>query len=74
MLLSFSYYYEQLGNVWVYQGGGLFSSLGPTFGTLFGIEITSLEITPLQIILILSVITVICFTLATLYLERKDVV
>ncbi|MDD1779429.1 MAG: ABC transporter permease [Candidatus Helarchaeota archaeon] len=74
MLLSFSYYYEQLGNAWVYQGGGLFSTLGPTFGTLFGIDITALALTPLQIILILSVITVICFTLATLYLERKDVV
>jgi len=74
MLLSFSYYYEQLGNVWVYQGGGLFSSLGPTFGTLFGINITPLELTTLQIILILSVITIVCFTLATIYLERKDVV
>jgi len=74
LLLSFSYYYEQLGNVLVYQGGGLFSSLGPTFGTLFGMTITPLEITPVQIILILSVVAIICFTLATLYLERKDVV
>lgn len=74
LLLSFSYYYEQLGNVWVYQGGGLFSSLGTSFGTLFGFKITVIEITPLQIVLILSAITVICFALATFYLERKDVV
>ena len=73
LLLSFSYYYEQLGSVWVYQGGGLFSTIGTTFGAAFGLTITPITITPLQIVGILSTITIVCFGLATFYLERKDV-
>ena len=73
LLLSFSYYYEQLGSVWVYQGGGLFSTIGTTFGAAFGLTITPITITPLQIVGILSTITIVCFALATFYLERKDV-
>lgn len=73
LLLSFSYYSEMLGNAWVYQGGGLFSSIGTSFGSLFGINITPLTISSLQIIIVLSAITIICLILATIYLERKDV-
>jgi len=73
LLFSFSYYSEQLGRAWVYQRGGLFSSIGTTFGTEFNLKITLIALNPLQITIILSVMTIICFALATFYLECKDV-
>ncbi|NVM55911.1 MAG: ABC transporter permease subunit [Candidatus Helarchaeota archaeon] len=73
LLLSFSYYYEQLGSFWVFKGGGLFGSMGTTFGAMFGMEITSLNISPIQIILILYSITIICFVLATYFVQKKDI-
>jgi len=73
LLLSFTYYFEQLGGAWVSSGAGLFGSIGTTFGAAFGITITPLSLTTTHIILILSSITIICFVLATWYIQKKDI-
>ncbi len=73
LLLSFTYYFESLGNQWIYNGGGLFGSIGSSYGEMFGITITEISLTPIQIVLILSSITIICLAIATYYLEKTDV-
>ncbi|MHA1278405.1 MAG: ABC transporter permease [Candidatus Helarchaeota archaeon] len=73
LLFSFTYYSENLGSYWIYNGGGLFGSIGSSYGTLLGIDITPINLTPIQSILILSVITAICLVLSTYILEKKDI-
>ena len=73
LLFSFTYYSENLGSYWIYNAGGLFGSIGSSYGTLLGIDIATLNLKPIHSILILSVITIVCFVLSTYYLEKKDI-
>lgn len=73
LLFSLSYYYENLGSIWIYNGGGLFGTISSSYGLLLGITITPLELTVTHIALILTGITVVCFTLATIYIQRTDI-
>ncbi len=74
LLFSFTYYYESLGGSWVASGGsGIFGSMSGMYGSMFGITITTLDITPIQIILILSGITIACLALSTYYIQKKDI-
>ncbi|HMF32754.1 MAG TPA: ABC transporter permease [Candidatus Lokiarchaeia archaeon] len=73
LLLSFTFYIEQLETSWIYASGGLFGSISTMFGQLLGVNITPLNLTPLQIILALGIISIACFALATIYIQRKDI-
>ncbi len=72
-LFSFTFYSENLGSYWIYQGGGLFGSIGTSYGAIFGIEITPLNLSPLGSILILSAITIVCLTISTYSLQKADI-
>ncbi|MHA1266587.1 MAG: ABC transporter permease [Candidatus Helarchaeota archaeon] len=73
LLFSFTYYFEQLGSSWVASSGGLFGTIGTTYGSLLGVTITPLNLSPSEILLILSMITIICFICATIYLQKTDI-
>jgi ABC-type transport system involved in multi-copper enzyme maturation permease subunit len=73
LLFSFTYYSENLGSFWVYNAGGLFSSIGTSYGQMLGIEIAPLNLTPIHSILILTCITVVCFFIATYFFEKTDI-
>jgi len=72
LLFSFSYYFEQLGKVWISNTGGLFGSIGSA-GEALGISITPLTLTTTTIILIMVSITVIFLGLATLIFQKQDI-
>ena len=72
LLLSFTYYYERLGEVWISTTGGIFGSIG-AMGELFGIEITRLNLEPATILLILSGISAVCLFIATLLFQKQDI-
>ncbi|MFX1273937.1 MAG: ABC transporter permease [Promethearchaeota archaeon] len=73
LLLSFSYYGEQLGMSWISNTGGGISSLTSSVTQLIDIEIISLNFSPTEICLILIIISVICLTVATFFLKRIDI-
>ncbi|MFX1293357.1 MAG: ABC transporter permease [Promethearchaeota archaeon] len=73
LLFSFTFYSETLGNHWIYNGGGLFSSIGSGYGEMFGITISPLNLTPLYVVLILSSITIVCLVIATYSLQKTDI-
>ncbi len=72
LLFSFTYYFEQLGKVWISNTGGLFGSIG-SVGEALGISITTLTLTTTTIILIMVSLTVIFLGLATLIFQKQDI-
>lgn len=72
LLFSFTFYFEQLGKVWISNIGGLFGSIG-SYGGLLGIEITPLTLTPSTIILIMVSLTIAFFSLATIIFQKQDI-
>ena len=72
LLFSFTYYFEQLGKVWISNIGGLFGSIGG-YGELLGMTITPLTLAPTTIILIMVSLTVIFLGLATLIFQKQDI-
>lgn len=73
LLFSYSYYFEKLGSYWISSSGGGLSSILAPFAEAFGFTITTINLTPTHIILILSAITVICLTTSTFYLQKIDI-
>ncbi|MFX1235459.1 MAG: ABC transporter permease [Promethearchaeota archaeon] len=73
LLFSYSYYFEKLGSFWISNTGGGLSSILSPYSELLGFTITTLEIDPIYIILILLSITIVCFTVSTLYLQKIDI-
>lgn len=74
LLLSFSYYVERLGNYWISSmGGGMSSLLGPMSDEVLGFEITPIDLSVGHIILILSVLSILCFIISTIYFKRVDI-
>jgi ABC-type transport system involved in multi-copper enzyme maturation permease subunit len=72
LLFSFTFYFEQLGKVWISNIGGLFGSIG-SYGGLLGIEITPLTLTPSTIIVIMVSLTIAFFSLATIIFQKQDI-
>jgi hypothetical protein len=72
LLFSFTFYFEQLGKVWISNIGGLFGSIG-SYGGLLGIEITPLTLTPSTIIVIMVNLTIAFFSLATIIFQKQDI-
>ncbi|MFX1313905.1 MAG: ABC transporter permease [Promethearchaeota archaeon] len=73
LLLSYSYYFEKLGSYWISSSGGGLSSILAPFAEVFGFTITTINLTPTHIILILSAVTIICLTASTFYLQKIDI-
>jgi ABC-type transport system involved in multi-copper enzyme maturation permease subunit len=73
LLFSFTYYSENLGSYWIYNAGGLFGSIGSSYGMLLGIDITPINLTPMHSILILTIITAVCLALSTYTLQKRDI-
>ena len=72
LLFSFTYYFEQLGKVWISNIGGIFGSIG-SYGELLGMTITPLTLAPTTIILIMVSLAVIFLGLATLIFQKQDI-
>ena len=73
LLFSYSYYSEKLGMFWISQSGqGLSNIIGP-YSQLLGITITTFGFTAGDILLILSLITIVSMIIATLYIRRIDI-
>ncbi len=73
LLLTSSYYYEQLGRTWISNTvGGLSSIAGPLSESL-GFTITSIKLTPVSIVLISSFISLACLVISTLYFRKIDI-
>ncbi|MEJ2294013.1 MAG: ABC transporter permease subunit, partial [Candidatus Lokiarchaeota archaeon] len=73
LLFSYSYYSEKLGMFWISQSGqGLSNIIGP-YSQLLGITITTFGFTASDILLILSLITIVSMIIATLYIRRIDI-
>ncbi|MBD3196399.1 MAG: hypothetical protein GF317_15175 [Candidatus Lokiarchaeota archaeon] len=73
LLLSYPYYLERLGNLWISQSGGGLSSAVAPYSLILDIEIVSISLNSAGIILILSAILVISLIIATLYIQRIDI-
>ncbi|MHA2392153.1 MAG: ABC transporter permease [Promethearchaeota archaeon] len=72
LLFSFTYYFEQLGKVWISNTGGLFGSIG-SYGELLGISIAPLALSTTTIILIMVILTIIFLGLATAIFQKQDI-
>ncbi len=72
LLFSFTYYFEQLGEVWISNTGGLFGSIG-SVGEAIGISIDPLTLSTTMIILIMASLTVIFLGLATFIFQKQDI-
>ncbi|MFX0103364.1 MAG: ABC transporter permease [Candidatus Hodarchaeota archaeon] len=72
MLLSLNYYSEALASAWISSSGGFLSSMG-SMGQMLGIDITPLNLTIPQIVLILSCITIVSLVVSTIALEKGDI-
>ncbi|MBD3202260.1 MAG: hypothetical protein GF316_19765 [Candidatus Lokiarchaeota archaeon] len=73
LLLSYPYYLERLGNLWISQSGGGLSSAVAPYSQLLDIEIISISLNSAGIVLILSAILIISLLIATLYIQRIDI-
>ena len=74
LLLSFSYYVGELASFWISNmGGGMNSLLGPLTEEILGFEIIPINLSAIQIILILSILSVVCFAISTIYFKRVDI-
>ncbi len=73
LLFSYSYYTEQLGREWISNTvGGLSSILTPVSESL-GFSITSINLSPIDIVLILSFISILCLAISTFYFQKIDI-
>lgn len=72
MLLSLTYYSDQLSMAWISNSGGLLGSISQ-MGQVFGIEITTLNLTVPDIVLILSSITIVSLGISTIAIQRGDI-
>ncbi|MFX1570541.1 MAG: ABC transporter permease [Promethearchaeota archaeon] len=73
LLFTYSYYYEQLGRIWIANStAGLSSVTGP-FSEILGFTITPIKLTLTGIVLILSTITIVCLVISTLYFQKIDI-
>ena len=72
LLFSLTYYFEQLGKVWISNVGGLFGSIG-SYGGILGLTITPLTLAPTTIILIMVALTIFFLGLATLIFQKQDI-
>ncbi|MFX1584664.1 MAG: ABC transporter permease [Promethearchaeota archaeon] len=73
LLFSYSYYFEKLGSFWISSGGGGLSTILAPYAEVLGFTITSIDLSPTNIILILSSITLICLAASTFYLQKIDI-
>ena len=73
LLFSYSYYFERLGRLWISNtGGGLSTILSPYSG-LLGFNIIPIDLSPINIVLILSFITILCLSISTIYFQKIDI-
>ncbi|MFX0033929.1 MAG: ABC transporter permease [Promethearchaeota archaeon] len=73
LLFSYSYYFEKLGSFWISTSGAGLSTIMAPYSELLGFSITALEISPEFITLILLSITIVCFVVSTVYLQKIDI-
>ncbi|MFX1432116.1 MAG: ABC transporter permease [Promethearchaeota archaeon] len=74
LLLSYSYYFEQLGRLWISNTGGGLSTILSPYSMLLGFDITPINLSPINIVLILSSITIFCLVISTFYFQKIDIV
>ena len=72
LLFSYSYYFEQLGRIWISNTiGGLSTILSPLSG-LLGFTVIPINLSPEIIVLIMSSITIVCLVISTFYFHKID--
>ncbi|MFX1364551.1 MAG: ABC transporter permease [Promethearchaeota archaeon] len=73
LLLTDSYYYEELGRTWIANTTGGFSTITGTLSESLGFTITPIKLTPVSIVLISSFVTLACLAISTLYFRKIDI-